>query len=164
MGTLRGSAQQHTYHIGRNIGGCEYPGWRATSSPVPLADCAPGTPRSTTDVRSPAPLYAGASLMQAGVAMFVIELTYKAPLAEIDASMAAHVNFLKKYYAAGNFIVSGRKIPRDGGIIVAVARSLDQIEAIIREDPFHERGLADFRVIQFRASQRARDIQKLIDE
>ena len=29
--------------------------------------------------------------------MFVIELTYKAPLAEIDASMAAHVNFLKKY-------------------------------------------------------------------
>ncbi len=96
--------------------------------------------------------------------MFVIELTYKAPLAEIDASMAAHVNFLKKYYAAGNFIVSGRKIPRDGGIIVAVARSLDQIEAIIREDPFHERGLADFRVIQFRASQRARDIQKLIDE
>jgi len=96
--------------------------------------------------------------------MFVIELTYKAPLAEIDASMAAHVNFLKKYYAAGNFIVSGRKIPRDGGIIVAVATSREQIEAIIREDPFHQRGLADFRIIQFRASQRARDIQKLIDE
>ena len=96
--------------------------------------------------------------------MFVIELTYKAPLAEIDASMAAHVNFLKKYYAAGNFIVSGRKIPRDGGIIVAVATSREQIEAIIREDPFHQRGLADFRIIQFRASQRARDTQKLIDE
>jgi len=96
--------------------------------------------------------------------MFVIELTYKAPLAEIDASMAAHVNFLKKYYAAGNFIVSGRKIPRDGGIIVAVATSREQIEAIIREDPFYDRGLADFRIIQFRASQRARDIQKLIDE
>ena len=55
--------------------------------------------------------------------MFVIELTYKASLAEIDASMAAHVKFLKKYYAAGNFLVSGRKIPRDGGIILAVALS-----------------------------------------
>ena len=96
--------------------------------------------------------------------MFVIELTYKATLAEIDATMAAHVNFLEKYYAAGNFIVSGRKIPRDGGIIVAVAGSREQIEAIIREDPFYERGLADFRIIQFRASQRARDVQKLIDE
>jgi uncharacterized protein YciI len=96
-------------------------------------------------------------------AMFVIELTYKASLAEIDASMAAHVKFLKKYYAAGNFLISGRKIPRDGGMIVAVGKSRQQIEGIIREDPFHARGLADFRVIEFRASQRADDIQKRID-
>jgi uncharacterized protein YciI len=95
--------------------------------------------------------------------MFVIELTYKAPLAEIDASMRAHVKFLKKYYAAGNFLVSGRKIPRDGGIILAVGDSRERIEAIAREDPFHVRGLADVRVIEFRASQRADDIQKLID-
>jgi uncharacterized protein YciI len=92
--------------------------------------------------------------------MFVIELTYKAPLAEIDAHMAAHVKFLKKYYAAGNFLVSGRKVPRDGGVIVAVGWSRDEIEAIVREDPFCAKGLADFRIIQFRASQRADDIQK----
>jgi uncharacterized protein YciI len=87
--------------------------------------------------------------------MFVIELTYKVPLPEIDAHMAAHVKFLKKYYAAGNFLVSGRKIPRDGGIILASGTSRERIEAIIREDPFHARGLADFRIIEFRASQRA---------
>ncbi len=95
--------------------------------------------------------------------MFVIELTYKASLAQIDASMAAHVRFLKKYYAAGNFLVSGRKVPREGGIILAVGRSREDIEAIMRTDPFCERGLADFRVIEFRASQRADDIQKRID-
>ena len=95
--------------------------------------------------------------------MFVIELTYKAPLTDIDASMRAHVKFLKKYYAAGNFLVSGRKIPRDGGIILAVGDSRQQIEAIAHEDPFYVRGLADVRVIEFRASQRADDIQKLID-
>ena len=94
--------------------------------------------------------------------MFVIELTYKATLREIDAHMAAHVAFLKKYYAAGNFLVSGRKIPRDGGIILAVADTTEQIDAIIREDPFHARGLADFRIIQFRASQRADDLPKRI--
>jgi uncharacterized protein YciI len=95
--------------------------------------------------------------------MFVIELTYKASLAQIDASMAAHVLFLKKYYAAGNFLVSGRKIPRDGGIILAVGKSREHIEAIMRQDPFCERGLAEFRVIEFRASQRAHDIQKRIE-
>lgn len=95
--------------------------------------------------------------------MFVIELIYKADLAEIDAHMAAHVKFLKKYYAAGNFLVSGRKIPRDGGIILAVGESRARIEAIVREDPFHQKGLADFRIVEFRASQRAADIQQRID-
>jgi uncharacterized protein YciI len=95
--------------------------------------------------------------------MFVIELIYKVDLARIDAHMAAHVRFLKKYYAAGNFLVSGRKIPRDGGIILAVAESRSRIEAIVAEDPFHAHGLADFRIIEFRASQRADDIPKRID-
>lgn len=95
--------------------------------------------------------------------MFIIELTYTAPLARIDASMAAHVAFLEKYYAAGNFLMSGRQVPRTGGIIIATAESRERIEAIIREDPFYDRGLADFRIIQFRASQRARDIQARVD-
>jgi uncharacterized protein YciI len=89
--------------------------------------------------------------------MFIIELIYKADLARIDAHMSAHVKFLKKYYAAGNFLVSGRKIPRDGGIIVASGASREQIEAIMNEDPFCKHALADVRVIEFRASQRARD-------
>jgi uncharacterized protein YciI len=95
--------------------------------------------------------------------MFVIELIYKVDLREIDAHMAAHVRFLKKYYASGNFLVSGRKIPRDGGIILAVGKSRGDIEAIVKEDPFHQHGLADFRIIEFRASQRADDIQDRIE-
>ena len=95
--------------------------------------------------------------------MFLIELTYKADLADIDAHMAAHVVFLKKHYDAGHFLVSGRKIPRDGGIILAVGKSRQQIEAIIEEDPFIRKGLADFRIVEFRASQRADDMPKRIN-
>lgn len=97
------------------------------------------------------------------VTLFVVELVYKAPLAAIDAAMPAHVRFLKKHYASGTFLVSGRKIPRDGGVILAVGDSREQIEAIMREDPFCSRGLADARIIQFRASQHAGDIQKRIE-
>jgi len=96
--------------------------------------------------------------------MFVIELIYKADLAQIDAHMAAHVKFLKKYYASGHFLVSGRKIPRDGGIIIAVGGSRDEIRAIVDEDPFVARGLAEARIIEFRASQRAEDIQQRIEK
>jgi uncharacterized protein YciI len=94
--------------------------------------------------------------------MFVIELIYKAPLASIDAHMAAHVRFLKKHYAAGHFLVSGRKIPRDGGIIVATGATREEIEAIVREDPFVARGLAEYRIVEFRASQRAGDMPERI--
>lgn len=94
--------------------------------------------------------------------MFVIELVYKVDLVQIDACMTEHVAFLNKYYASGHFVVSGRKVPRDGGIIIAVGKDRQQIEAIVKEDPFYERGLADFRIIEFRASQRAKDIQQRI--
>jgi uncharacterized protein YciI len=96
--------------------------------------------------------------------MFVIELIYKAALDEIDAHMGAHMKFLRKYYASGNFLVSGRKIPRDGGIILAVGKSREEIEAIAGEDPFCRHGLAEFRIVEFRASQKADDIQKRIAE
>ena len=91
--------------------------------------------------------------------LFVIELIYTASLARIDAAMPAHVRFLKKHYASGNFVVSGRKIPRDGGIIIASGESKEQLEAIMREDPFVSGGLADVRVLEFRVSQRAADAE-----
>ena len=77
--------------------------------------------------------------------------------------MKAHMAFLRKYYASGHFVMSGRKIPRDGGIIIAVGASREEIEAIAAEDPFCKHGLADVRIIEFRVSQRADDLQARID-
>ena len=94
--------------------------------------------------------------------MFVIELTYKVDLAEIDAAMKPHVAWLRTHYAAGIFVASGRKVPRDGGIILASGHDRAQIEAIVRQDPFVARGLADYRLIEFNASQRADDLPKRI--
>src|SRR5690349_19105480 len=90
--------------------------------------------------------------------MFVIELQYIASLAQIDAAMKEHMAFLDRAYAAGTFLVSGRKIPRDGGIILALGKSREEIEALVAKDPFVAQGLATARVIEFRASQRAPDI------
>src|SRR5688572_25021934 len=94
--------------------------------------------------------------------MFVIELSYTADLAEIDSRMPAHVAFLNKYYASGHFLMSGRKIPRDGGVIIAAAASRAEVEQLMAEDPFISHGLATFRVIEFRASQRAPSIDALV--
>jgi uncharacterized protein YciI len=94
--------------------------------------------------------------------MFIIELIYKAELAEIDASMRPHMAYLKKHYAAGTFVMSGRKVPREGGIILALGESREQVESIVKEDPFVARGLAEFRIIEFRVSQRAVSVDALL--
>lgn len=95
--------------------------------------------------------------------MFIIELTYKVSLDEIDAQMRPHMAFLNKHYDAGTFIISGRKVPRDGGIILAVGKTRAEVERIVLEDPFVSLGLADYRIIEFRASQRAKDIPARVE-
>ena len=89
--------------------------------------------------------------------MFILELTYTAPLDAIDAAMKAHMRWLNAQYAAGRFLMSGRKIPRDGGVIVATGSDRAEVEALAAQDPFVSQGLATVRVIEFRASQKSKD-------
>ena len=94
--------------------------------------------------------------------MFIINLHYTAPLEELDKHMAEHVKYLKKYYKADVFLMSGRKVPRKGGIIIAQADSKEILEEIIAEDPFHKHNLATFEITEFLASQSHPDLKGLI--
>ena len=94
--------------------------------------------------------------------MFIINLHYTAPLEELDQHMEAHVKYLKKYYKADVFIMSGRQVPRTGGIIIAQADSKEILEQIIAEDPFHKHNLAKFTVTEFLASQSHPDLKGLL--
>jgi len=94
--------------------------------------------------------------------MFIINLNYVVPLEQIDAHMTAHVKYLHKYYKQNVFVASGRKVPRTGGIILALANSREEVDQIIGEDPFFIHQLAEFTVTEFRASQSHPDLKKLL--
>jgi uncharacterized protein YciI len=87
--------------------------------------------------------------------MFLLLLTYTKPLDEVDALMRDHVKWLRRQYADGRFVVSGRRLPRTGGVILARGDDRDEIEALAATDPFVRGGVATVEVIQFRASQSA---------
>jgi len=84
--------------------------------------------------------------------MFIINLHYIVPLEELDEHMAEHVKYLHKYYDKNVFVASGRKVPRTGGIILALAASVEEVEKIISEDPFHKYRLAEFTITEFLTS------------
>ena len=85
--------------------------------------------------------------------MYIIDLTYIVPLEQLDAHMTDHVKYLHKYYKQNKFIASGRKVPRTGGIILALADSKEEVYQIISEDPFFTHKLAEFKVTEFQTSQ-----------
>ena len=93
--------------------------------------------------------------------MFIISLTYKYPLTEVDKHLEAHVAYLQQQYADGYFIASGRKIPRTGGLIIAKAASREELEAILAKDPFAKADLADYDITEFTASMVAAGFENL---
>jgi uncharacterized protein YciI len=93
--------------------------------------------------------------------MFIIDLTYKVPLDQIDEYMERHVQFLNRYYNSGKFIASGRKVPRDGGVILATANDRKEIEDIITQDPFYQHQLADYRITEFVVGKKAQHFTDL---
>ena len=90
--------------------------------------------------------------------MFIIALTYTAPLEQVEQHLAAHRQFLDKHYQSGVFLFSGRKEPRTVGIIVARAASRAEIGRIIGEDPFHQAGIADYEITEFIPVKTAPDL------
>jgi len=94
--------------------------------------------------------------------LFIIDLHYIVPLDQLDAHMAEHVKYLQKYYKLNVFVASGRKVPRTGGIILALAKSKEEVEHIINEDPFIIHKLAEFRITEFLTSQSHPEFKKLL--
>ena len=87
--------------------------------------------------------------------MFLVLLTYTQPLEAVDALVEEHRAFLHRQYATGVFLLSGRKEPRDGGVILADASSALELQAILAEDPFQCHGVASYQVIEFLPSMAA---------
>tara|TARA_R110000868_G_scaffold408330_1_gene691341 strand:+ start:484 stop:768 length:285 start_codon:yes stop_codon:yes gene_type:complete len=81
--------------------------------------------------------------------MFIIELTYKKPLDDVEKYIVAHRQFLDKFYNSNNFIASGPQVPRTGGIILAKAKSKVEVQDIIEQDPFYINSVAEYRIIEF---------------
>lgn len=94
--------------------------------------------------------------------MFVVLLNYIKPLSEVDRFVGEHREFLEHYYASGNFLLSGRKDPRTGGVILANAGTRADIESIIQNDPFHREQIAKYEIVEFLPSMSAKYLAILV--
>lgn len=95
--------------------------------------------------------------------MFIISLTYTKPIEEVDKHLAAHIDFLKNQYANNKFVASGRKVPRTGGIIISNAKTIEEVQSIISQDPFHKYQVANYDITEFIPSMVADGFEILLE-
>ena len=93
--------------------------------------------------------------------VYVVVLTYIKSLEDVDAQIPAHVEWLKKGYSDGVFLASGRRIPRNGGIILAKCDSLESLEERLSQDPFQKLNIAKAEIIPFEASMKVPLLDKI---
>lgn len=94
--------------------------------------------------------------------MFIVTLTYKVPLAEIEAHLDAHVAFLERRFADGTFVAAGRRVPRTGGVILARGDDEAALRVVLAEDPFVRFDLADVSLLAFTPTRAAEGFAGLV--
>ena len=84
--------------------------------------------------------------------MFVLISRFQKPLDEINQSFAAHSEWVQRQYEAGRFLVTGRRDPPIGGIVVARASSEQELREILTTEPYQQKGLAEYEIFAFDAT------------
>lgn len=80
---------------------------------------------------------------------YVVEITYKAPIEKIEELTPIHRDFLQTGYESGMLLVSGPKVPRTGGIVIAKANSMEELAKFFKNDPYTLNDAADYSFIEF---------------
>lgn len=80
---------------------------------------------------------------------FIITLDFKVPFEDLGETVPRHRVFLQEGYDQGLLLMSGPRVPRIGGVVVARAESQEQLEAFFSKDPYKLEGLATHTLHEF---------------
>jgi uncharacterized protein YciI len=84
--------------------------------------------------------------------MFVLLSEYRQPPQEVADALPRHSEWIAAQYECGRLLVSGRRRPATGGLLVARGESRVDILAWIANDPFVSEGVATYDVYEFDAT------------
>ncbi|OJX38398.1 MAG: hypothetical protein BGO78_10405 [Chloroflexi bacterium 44-23] len=80
---------------------------------------------------------------------FFIEITYTVPAETIAHITPAHRHFLQGGYDQGLLLMSGPMNSKTGGVVIARAATLDDIQAFFSFDPYLANQAATYRFVEF---------------
>lgn len=80
---------------------------------------------------------------------FIVAINYSAAFTEIEPIVPSHRQHIQAAVDAGIILLSGPRVPRTGGMVIARAESESVIQNMIDQDPYKIAGVAEYQVIEF---------------
>ena len=96
--------------------------------------------------------------------MFIILLKFSTNKAQAGQFMERHNSWLRDGFEKGIFLLSGSIQPKAGGAVLAHNATLEQIQAIISEDPFVAEGVVTAEIVEVAASRSIPELKFLISQ
>jgi uncharacterized protein YciI len=93
--------------------------------------------------------------------VFLLMARYTKPIEEVDALLEEHKAWIGRN--ADKILLTAREEPLIGGLILARADSVDEIWAMIREDPFHAAGMSEYEVREYNPVRAAPGVEGLLE-
>ncbi|KUJ66102.1 hypothetical protein ACZ90_40325 [Streptomyces albus subsp. albus] len=93
--------------------------------------------------------------------MFVVTVTYTAPLNEVDRWRPAHGEWLNDLIARRSLLMAGRRPEWVGGVYVAPGMQAEEFDRLLATDPYLINGVAEHHVVEFTPLLAAAGLEEL---
>jgi uncharacterized protein YciI len=93
--------------------------------------------------------------------MYLITITYTQPLEAVERVLEAHRQYLRDAPLASRIVMTGRRRPATGGLVVLRADRLEDVEAFVQADPYFIENVAAFDIVEFDVAQVASGLELL---
>ncbi|MER6775865.1 MULTISPECIES: YciI family protein [unclassified Streptomyces] len=81
--------------------------------------------------------------------MFIVTVTYTAPLEDVEPWRPAHGDWLERQLSSGSLLVAGRRKPLVGGVYLAPGMPAEDLDRLLATDPYVLGGVAEHTVLEF---------------
>lgn len=96
--------------------------------------------------------------------MFVVLLKFSTNKANASQFMDGHNSWLKDGFAKGTFLLAGTIQPKLGGAILAHSATHEEMQAIVKEDPFVSENVVTAEIIEITPSKAAPQLDFLLHQ
>lgn len=93
--------------------------------------------------------------------MYLVTITYTQPLEAVERVLDAHRQYLREAPLARRIVMTGRRRPATGGLVMLRADSRAEVEAFVQADPYCTEQVAAFEIIEFDVAQVAEGLASL---